>query len=195
LQGKGGDVYQTESKVVTPVIGRLKYFFNGTNPAEVEAWKRRCVMRRMIMALLIATALLVTCAPAPAVEMVKPLKAGMPNTITLANGQIVYDLNGDWDITYDDKDFGISKSGVRITQEGDQFVGKSLTTYREEMKGTLEKNGFKKVYSNIYNTFNTDWNWLPAKGEISEDGNKIIIKTWQTGVSIPYEQVRTLQRK
>jgi hypothetical protein len=147
-------------------------------------------MIRMIMALLVATAFLVTCAPAPEVEMAKPLKAGMPNTITLANGQVVYDLNGEWDITYDDKDFGVSKSIVRITQKGDQFVGKSLRSGQAKMKGTLEQNGFKKVSSHT-----SGFGWLPAKGEISEDGNKTIIYTWMSGMSIPYEQVRTLTRK
>jgi uncharacterized protein (UPF0371 family) len=135
-------------------------------------------MIRMIMALLIATALLVTCASAPEVEMAKPLKASMPNTITLANGQVVYDLNGDWDITYDDKEFGVSKNVVRITQKGDEFVGIRLEDTRrgETIKGTLEKNGFKKVYSYM-SSFGTGRMWISGKGEISEDGDKIIVKT------------------
>jgi hypothetical protein len=25
-----------------------------------------------------------------------PLKQGMPNTVTLSNGEVIYDLNGEW---------------------------------------------------------------------------------------------------
>jgi len=59
------------------------------------------------------------------------LKPGMPNTITLPNGEVVYDLNGEWDAVYDvdRRRWGrgetreSSKDIVRITQEGNQFVG------------------------------------------------------------------------
>ena len=30
-------------------------------------------------------------------QMDNPLKDGMPNTVTLSNGEVVYDLNGEWD--------------------------------------------------------------------------------------------------
>ena len=30
-----------------------------------------------------------------------PLKQGMPNTVTLANGEVIYDLSGEWDAIYE----------------------------------------------------------------------------------------------
>ena len=30
-------------------------------------------------------------------QMDNPLKDGMPNTVMLSNGEVVYDLNGEWD--------------------------------------------------------------------------------------------------
>ena len=67
---------------------------------------------------------------APSKESSQPvvLKPGMPNTITLPNGEVVYDLNGEWDAVYDvtstyrTDDTQSSKDIVRITQEGNKFL-------------------------------------------------------------------------
>ena len=142
----------------------------------------------MIIALLITAALSVSCGPS---KMAKPLQAGMPNTITLANGQVVYDLNGDWDALYEITKFGTNGDIVRITQKGDQFVGIKLIgntrvgKNQKTIKGTLEQNRFKIVQAN------SAYGWVAASGKISEDGDKIIIRAW---VSIG-EEVITLQRK
>jgi len=35
-------------------------------------------------------------------QMDNPLKEGMPNTLKLPSGEVIYDLNGEWDAFYDD---------------------------------------------------------------------------------------------
>ena len=42
------------------------------------------------------------------------LKPGMANTVSLADGSVVYDLSGEWDAVIDNKQFGIRRiAGVR----------------------------------------------------------------------------------
>jgi len=117
------------------------------------------------------------------------LKPGMPNTIKLPNGEIVYDLNGEWDAVYhlDIKYMGkidvreSSKDIVRIKQEGNQFVGIKLIgdqwvgKNQETVKGELEKNRLRKVHAFAYDTLEKRAISVPSKGKISEDGNKIVI--------------------
>jgi len=128
------------------------------------------------------------------------LKPGMPNTITLPNGEVVYDLNGEWEAVYDStyvgktaggEDTQSSKDIVRITQEGNQFVGIKLIGDRwagknqEAVQGELEKNRFAKLY--VFRGIIL--RWVPGKGEISEDGNKIVIK------ARPYKEIMTIVLK
>ena len=129
------------------------------------------------------------------------LKPGMPNTITLPNGEVVYDLNGEWEAVYDLAarwHAGIEqtescKDIVRITQEGNQFVGVKLIgdlwvgKNQEAVKGELEKNGFRKVHAFAYDMHHpgAQWvQWVPSKGKISEDGNKIVIRARPSHQSI-----------
>ena len=121
-------------------------------------------------------------------QMDNPLKKGMPNTVTLSTGDVVYDLNGEWDAVYDSvayKPYGgedqeIKKDIVKITQEGNQFVGIKLIgdeivgKNQETVKGELEKNGFRKVYSVVWDIEEKRARWVTCKGEISKDGNKIV---------------------
>ena len=133
---------------------------------------------------------------APSKESSQPvmLKPGMPNTITLPNGEVVYDLNGEWDAVYDFSYVGLEAGGeeresskdiVRITQEGNKFVGIKVIgdqwvgKNQEAVQGELEKNRFRKLYA-----FMRFYRWVPGKGEISEDGNKIVIKARPTQYEI-----------
>ena len=126
----------------------------------------------------------------PSKESSQPvmLKPGMPNTITLPNGEVVYDLNGEWEAVYDSTYVGSFAAGgekesvkgiVKITQEGNKFVGIKVIgdlwadENQEAVQGELEKNRFGKLY---VVTMGIVLEWLPGKGEISEDGNKIVIK-------------------
>jgi len=121
-------------------------------------------------------------------QMNNPLQKGMPNTVTLSTGDVVYDLNGEWDAIYTSNvkykasagDFRTSsKDIVRITQEGNQFVGIKLIgdefvgKNQETVKGELEKNGFRKVYTVAWDKEAYRTKWVSCKGEISQDGNKI----------------------
>jgi hypothetical protein len=101
-------------------------------------------------------------------------------TITLPNGDVILDMNGEWDVYvsylrpvgYQSLEGGITK----ITQTGSSFVGISmnaLIAFRkgsEQIKGELAKSGFKQVQILSSLLGNSD-----AKGQISEDGNRIII--------------------
>jgi hypothetical protein len=133
----------------------------------------------------------------------------MPNTITLPNGEVVYDLNGEWDAVYEHTVSSSlaggeakqsSKDIVRITQEGSQFVGIKLIgdewvgKNKEAVKGELEKNGFRKVYAVAYDIVDRRAISVPSKGEISEDGNKIVIKTRRYGYRGQYVTI-ALKRK
>ena len=112
-------------------------------------------------------------------QMDKPLKKGMLNTVTLSTGDVIYDLSGEWDATYYHGYYwGTKKDIVKITQEGNKFVGISLignemaSKGSETIKGELEKDGFKSVSSYII-----DYDWLPSTVEVGEKCNKIVIKT------------------
>jgi hypothetical protein len=126
---------------------------------------------------------------------IKKLKAGMPNTVTLSNGEVIYDLNGEWDALYDNKGYGgINKDIVKITQKGNEFVGIKLIGNQwmpkgsETVKGVLEKDGFKSLNTNSYSD-----GWTPATGKTGEKCNKIVIETplLAAGVTL----VITLTRK
>jgi hypothetical protein len=106
---------------------------------------------------------------------------GSKKTITLPDGEVVWDLNGEWDFLYEGdlgpgKGFGKFTDIVKITQQGDSFVGvKMIGTINvpkgaESITGKLDQNGFKKVKF-MAGSFGP----LDAEGQISEDGNKIII--------------------
>jgi hypothetical protein len=146
-----------------------------------------------IALLVILGAFILGACPSTASSQPVVLKSGMPNTITLPNGEVVYDLNGEWDAVYrvSITDFTAaggsegesSKDIVRITQEGNQFVGIKVIgdswvgKNQGAVQGELEKNRFGKLYVFRYT-------WVPGKGEISEDGNKIVIKfkQWESEI-------------
>ena len=129
-------------------------------------------MKTSLVSILILSVALVTTSNAD------QLKPGMANTITLADGSVVYDLNGEWDAVYDNKQFGISKDIVKITQEGNKFVGIKLIGNQwvgkgeETIRGELEGNGFKSLEG-----YTAAEGWVPSDGKILDGGNKIVEKT------------------
>ncbi len=104
---------------------------------------------------------------------------GSKRTITLPNGEVVWDLNGEWDVFIENyglwSQYGSYPQIVKITQEGGAFVGIRMIDDswnpkgRESIRGELDKSGFKKVQ------IMSGVGPLDSKGQISEDGNKIII--------------------
>jgi hypothetical protein len=105
---------------------------------------------------------------------------GSKKTITLPNGEVVCDLNGEWEALYEyyglRKDFGSYPQIVKITQEGNSLVGIRMMDdpYNpkgwEALRGELDQSGFKKVQMIAAPTYQID-----AKGIISDDGNKMEI--------------------
>ena len=109
-------------------------------------------------------------------EEIEPLKAlpkGMPNTVTLSNGEVVYKMEGKWDAAIDWPLSAPTEDIIEIKQEGNKFVGVSLegneiqVTGAEIIKGELEKNGFNSLI------VNTPYGWLPAKSKIDSNCKKI----------------------
>jgi hypothetical protein len=108
---------------------------------------------------------------------------GLKKTITLRNGEVVWDLNGEWNAfmeTYGPwKEFGSYSQIVKITQKGSSFVGIRMMDDpwnpkgQESIIGELDKNGFKKVQ------IMSGYGPVDSKGKISEDGNKIVIDDGQ----------------
>jgi hypothetical protein len=109
-------------------------------------------------------------------QMDNPLKKGMPNTKTLSTGEMVYDINGEWD-AITDGGFGKMENILKITQEGNKFVGIKLIGNEhkpkgsETIKGRLEKDGF------LFFFLKTVSGWTPSTVKIGEKCNKIEIKT------------------
>ena len=117
----------------------------------------------------------------------------------LPNGDVVWDLNGEWDALYE---WGAGKFPdiVRIPQQSDSFVGVKtigspyVPKGAVSTKGELDKNGVKKaVVMLCIPATQRDQNatcrgllsshlrgqgmqsTCDCKGQISEDGNKIIL--------------------
>jgi hypothetical protein len=103
--------------------------------------------------------------------------------VQLPSGETVWDLNGDWDALVENygpyERFGTHTNTYRITQTGNTFDATRLkdnpppSTGRAgspSLKGELEKNGFKYIY-----LIDSGGNSLTSKGQISEDGKKILI--------------------
>ena len=86
-------------------------------------------------------------------------------------------MNGEWDALYETPS-GSFPDIVRITQQSSSFVGiKMIGTAKVpkgavSIKGELDKNGIKKVRL-VQNT--ATGKELDCEGQISEDGDKIII--------------------
>jgi len=105
---------------------------------------------------------------------------GSKKTITLPSGEVVFDLNGEWEALYEfyglRSDWGSYPQIVKITQEGSSLIGVRMMDdpYNpkgwEAIRGELDKSGFKKVQMISAPTHQID-----SKGTISSDGNKIII--------------------
>jgi hypothetical protein len=130
-------------------------------------------MKEILMALIIGSVFTVAYA-----QMDNPLNPEMPNTATLSNGEVIYDLSGEWDAIYENKKSSwSSRDIVQITQKGNKFVGIKLIGNEwtpkgsETIKGELEKDGFKSF------TTSTFYGWIPSKTKISEECNKIRIET------------------
>ena len=104
--------------------------------------------------------------------------------VQLPSGETVWDLNGDWDAFVQNLGvsarYGINPNVYRITQTGNTFTGIRLKTNpppslaragTPSLRGELGKNGFKEVY-----VIDSAGESILSKGQISEDGKKIVIE-------------------
>ena len=104
---------------------------------------------------------------------------GSKKTITLRNGEVVWDLNGEWDVIIENygpwSQYGSYPQIMKVTQTGSSFICILMMNDNynpkgaEFTRGELDKNGFKK------GQILTLMGPLDCKGKISEDGNKMII--------------------
>jgi hypothetical protein len=106
---------------------------------------------------------------------------GSKKTITLPSGEVVWDLNGEWDAFIENYGswyrFDSYSDIFKITQQGSSFVAtrtKGDPSLRDQpgseaVRGDLRKRGFKKVQIISY------VGPLDSKGKISVDGNEIVI--------------------
>jgi hypothetical protein len=105
---------------------------------------------------------------------------GSKKTVTLPNGEVVWDLNGEWDVFIENYGPMASAGNYpqinKITQTGSSFVAIRMIDdpYNrkgsQSLQGELDKKGIKKV-TMLSDTGGTG----EAKGQISDDGNKIVI--------------------
>src|SRR4030067_78082 len=99
---------------------------------------------------------------------------GSKKTITLPSGEVVCDLNGEWDTLYENlgafqQRYGNLTDILKITQHGGSFVGVKMigTIWTPKgavsITGELDKNGFKNVQVHFQASSPAD-----CKGQISE---------------------------
>ena len=117
---------------------------------------------------------------------------GSKKTITLPSGEIVCDLNGEWDALYVDDHQGKSTDILKITQrdgsfEGVKTIGGRLVPKNAvSIKGELSKGGIAKVQVVMRVFYSGDpvkmiQNMSDGTGQISEDCNKIVIEVAESG--------------
>lgn len=116
---------------------------------------------------------------------------GSKKTITLPNGDVVCDLNGEWDALYDHPRLGKSTDILKMTQRDGSFQGVKLIgglyvpKNAVSTKGELSKDGIVKVQVVTRILYSGDpvtekQELRDCKGQISEDGNKITIDCGET---------------
>jgi hypothetical protein len=102
---------------------------------------------------------------------------GSKKTITLPSGEVVWDLNGEWDVQVENYGqwWGSYPQIWKITQTGNSIVAVRMIDDpwnkkgSEATRGELDKSGFKKLQiKSVMGAFD-------AKGKISDDGNKMEI--------------------
>ena len=131
-------------------------------------------MKRISLILIIG---LVFVACGEQTEPLKPLDKGTPNTVTLSNGEVVYNIDGEWNVVAKGHPMGEWEDVYKKSQDGNKFVGIRLKDGEAGLKGTetikgeLEKNGFKSLYVKT-----SLEGWKPATAKISRNCNKIVYK-------------------
>ena len=126
-------------------------------------------------------------------------KPGTVKTIKLSSGEEVYDLSGDWDTFVENYGeqarFGTYPQVFRITQTGNTFNAIRLKDNpppspgragSPSLRGELGTNGFKAVWM-----ISGGGEPRPCKGQISEDGKRIVIDSGMNRVTLTRSEDRT----
>jgi hypothetical protein len=154
--------------------------------------KWRHIMKTSSVFILILSVILLVAFVTP--SYADQLKPGMANTVTLADGSVVYDLSGEWDAVIDNGAWGISKDIIKITQEGNKFIGVKLIGNQwvgkgeETIKGELDGSGIKSLEG-----YTAAEGWVPGDGKILDGGNKIVDEIEVKSINLTV--VETLTRK
>ena len=103
-------------------------------------------------------------------------------TVTLPSGELVCDLNGEWNALYEHYGsmqwVGNINGMIMIIQQGNTFAGKTTVDSAWSAKGTdkisgeLYKDGIKKAQYSV-----PTMGWTDAEGEISEGCDKVVLDT------------------
>jgi hypothetical protein len=125
----------------------------------------------------IGLCLIMSCATVPNA----PLSQGTKNTLSLPSGEVVWDLNGEWDasvVNYGEQaSSGSYPQLFKITQTGSSFKGSRMIddpwnkSGTEGLRGELQKSGFK----NVMIVSSQGPMYIHADGQISDDGNKMVV--------------------
>jgi hypothetical protein len=107
---------------------------------------------------------------------------GSKNTMTLPNDDVIWDLNGEWDTFVENYGTTGSKypQSNKIKQTGSSFVAIRMMDdpYHKKgsqsLQGEIDKNGIMKVMIFAFKGPEE------SKGQISNDGNKIVIDDGKT---------------
>ena len=132
-----------------------------------------------------------------------PLKEGMPNTVKLRSGEVIYDLDGEWDAVYEDGLLEVNKDIVKITQIDNQFIGNYLLygdgavgKNMEKVKGKIKANMIDEIFLHeISNSMTMSLDWIPSDAIISEDGNEIKITSLVLENGVTRNITLSLKRK
>jgi len=136
-----------------------KYNFTGDEAVSKTTTRRYYAMKKLFFACVITFLLSVAWRP------------------MVINGEVVYDLTGEWDATFNCSVSGIYKEIIKITQNDDQFVGirlsgdKRLHSNEEEIRGKVKGVNISEI------KVNSKVGWLNGDVKVSEGGNKIVIQS------------------
>jgi hypothetical protein len=103
------------------------------------------------------------------------LKPGMPNTLKLSNGEVVYDLSGEWDLITRVRGY-VFGGMLEIKQNEDRFVG-TLKSGKYPQSGEIVKGSLKggEITNLEFNA--PSRGWLKSDGEIVDGGKRITISS------------------
>jgi hypothetical protein len=130
-------------------------------------------MKRVLIASVIIFDLMITFASVCVSQMAEK---GWEKTVTAPNGEVIMEMNGEWDCLHEFPGMKGFTIVIKITQKDKTFMGIRLqeSPYwpkgTEAIKGELQGDGFKAVSIN-----RADLGWTPCKWEISKNGNKILL--------------------